>query len=353
MSSPHAICDREESFCGTERLTISFIIPVWNDEKNIARCLRAIRNLEFSQHHYEVIILDNGSTDNTHGIIEEMGFDFKIIEKVHVSALRNRGAAMAQGEFLAFVDSDVELSPSWLGPSLAAFSDPQVVGTGCFPHVPPDSTWVQRAWEIHQKGREVKNVPASVKWLPSMNLVVRREAFLAVGGFNEELVTAEDVDLCYRLGTKGTILGNPAMEAIHWGEAPDLSTFWKKEVWRGKGSFSGLRSHGFRWDELPSLGYPLYIFGLCVALAVGSIWDLVQGQILVGPICLALLVFPAGILAIRTTWCSNTMGKVLPLFVLFLLYGFARANSAVQTLLGGFPTTASSQASVKGDMDAH
>ncbi|MDT7041977.1 glycosyltransferase [Candidatus Nitronereus thalassa] len=352
MSNLEATCVQEELFRGSGQPTISFIIPVWNDEKNIARCLRSIRNLDFSQHQYEVIILDNGSTDNTHRIMEDMGFAFKIIEKVHVSALRNRGAAIAQGEYLAFVDSDVELSPSWLGPSLAALSDPRVVGAGCFPHVPLDSTWVQRAWEIHQKGREMKNVLAPVRWLPSMNLVVRREAFLAVGGFNERLVTAEDVDLCYRLGAKGAILGNPAMEAIHWGEAPDLSTFWKKEVWRGKGSFSGLRSHGFRWDELPSLGYPLYILGLCVALAVGSIWDLVQGQMLVGPICLALLVFPAGLLAMRTTWCSNNGGKVLPLFVLYLVYGLARANSAVQTLLEGLPSSRSPQTAVKGDMDA-
>jgi glycosyltransferase involved in cell wall biosynthesis len=345
-------CVQDEVPHRTDRPTISFIIPVWNDEKNIARCLRSIRNLDFSQHPYEVIILDNGSTDNTRGIIEEMGFPFNIIEKVHVSALRNRGAAMAQGEYLAFVDSDVELAASWLGSSLAAFSDPQVVAAGCFPHVPPDSTWVQRAWDIHQKGREVGNVPASVPWLPSMNLVVRREAFLSVGGFNEQLVTAEDVDLCYRLGTKGMILGNPAMEAIHWGEAANLPIFWKKEVWRGRGSFSGLRSHGVRWDELPSLGYPLYILGLFVALAVGSVWDLVHGQVLISPLCLTLLVFPACLLAVKTAWLSKTISKVPPLFVLYLVYGFARANSALQTLFLTCSQLRTHQATVNGDIDA-
>ena len=103
-------CLQDELVHNTSRLTISFIIPVWNDEKNIARCLRSIRNLDFSQLTYEVVILDNGSTDTTHLIIEEMGFPFRVIEKVHVSELRNRGAAVAQGEYLAFIDSDVELS---------------------------------------------------------------------------------------------------------------------------------------------------------------------------------------------------------------------------------------------------
>ncbi len=337
MSVFSRTCFQDESVHTTSTPIISFIIPVWNDENYIARCLRSIRNLNFSRLTYEVIILDNGSTDNTHVIIEEMGFPFRVIEKIHVSELRNRGAAISQGEYLAFIDSDVELSSWWLEASLAAFTDPRVVAAGCFPMVPPDSTWVQRAWDSHQKGREIADVPVSVRWLPSMNLVVRRDAFHAVSGFNEQLVTAEDVDLCYRLGVHGTILGNPAMGAIHWGEAPDISTFWKKEVWRGKGSFSGFRSHGFRWDELPSLGYPLYVIGLCVALAIGGVWDLVHGQLLVSLPCLTLLLFPACLLALRTAWFAKSFTIIPPLFILYLMYGFARAYSALKASFSNTP----------------
>jgi len=337
MSVSPRTCLQDESVHNTRPPTISFIIPVWNDEKYIARCLRSIRNLDFSQLTYEVIILDNGSTDNTHVIMEEMGFPFRVIEKVHVSELRNRGAAVAQGEYLAFVDSDVELSSWWFEHCLVAFTNSMVVAAGCFPRVPPDSTWVQRAWDTHQKGREIADVPVSVGWLPSMNLVVRRDVFLSVGGFNEQLVTAEDVDLCYRLGAHGTIMGNPAMGAIHWGEAPDLSTFWKKEVWRGKGSFSGLRFHGFRWDELPSLGYPLYILGLCVALVIGSIWDLVQGQPLVSLPCLVLLLLPACLLSLRTAWRAKSAAIIPSLFVLYVLYGLARAYSALKASFSDTP----------------
>ena len=89
-----------------------------------------------------------------------------------------------------------------------------------------------------------------------MAFIVRRNEFLTSGGFAEDLETAEDVDLCYRLGQQGTILYNPSMEAVHWGEDPDLATFWSKEVWRGKGSLKGIFAHGMRWDELPSIGYP-------------------------------------------------------------------------------------------------
>ena len=235
---------------------VSFVIPVFNSEQYIARCLRSIRNLCFPEAAYEVLIIDNGSTDRTHHIMRDLGFTFQVIPKVNVSTLRNRGAALAQGDYLAFVDSDVELTPRWLHNGLAPFADSQVVACGCFPGVPQEATWVQQAWDIHQRGRQSVDKPGSVPWLPSMNLLVRCDTFLAVSGFNEHLETAEDVDLCYRLGQYGAILCNRAMEATHWGEARDVCTFWRKEVWRGLGNWQGVLSHGWRWDEFPSLSIP-------------------------------------------------------------------------------------------------
>ena len=72
------------------------------------------------------------------------------------------------------------------------------------------ATWVQRTWDIHG-GRWSQAEKPKVTWLPSMNLLVRRNAFLSIGGFNEGLETADDVDLCYRLAWYGTILSVLAM----------------------------------------------------------------------------------------------------------------------------------------------
>jgi len=309
---------------------VSFVIPVLNGEKDIARCLLSVQNLQFPRQEYEVLILDNGSTDQTHRIIHELNFDFKIIPKLRVGALRNRGATIAQGDYLAFVDADVELTPYWVQRGLEAFADPRIVAGGCFPKVPEGATWVQRAWDIHQRGSHFDSRPWSAAWLPSMNLIVRRDVFMVTGGFNEQLETAEDVDLCYRLGHRGVILYNPAMEAIHWGEAKDLRAFWHKEIWRGRGNLHGILSHGFRWDELPSLGYPLYVLGMVLLFTFSCIFAIWHWRVTLISLTLLLIALPALVLSTVTTWRAGKLKKLPQLFVLYFVYGFARAYALIK-----------------------
>lgn len=314
-----------------DKLTVSFVIPVLNGQQDIRRCLGSIKQLYFPPEAWEVIVMDNGSTDGTTHIVREMGFEFFVVPNVHVSTLRNQGVAKAKGEFIAFVDADVELTPNWLKDGLIVFKDVQVVASGCFPAVPLKSTWVQQAWDIHQRGTQHSLEPAPIAWLPSMNLIVRRADFLAVCGFNERLVTVEDVDLCYRLGQRGKILLNRKMHAIHWGEARDLGTFWRKESWRSTSNLLGVLSHGLRWDELPSLGYPVYVVVAVVFVLVSIVVDIAQGQFSLIPLSVATLIFPAVVLALTTALSSKRFAWVLRLFLLYLVYGLARAYALVRS----------------------
>lgn len=313
------------------QIRVSFIIPVLNGEKDIGRCLLSIRNQELSPKGCEVLIVDNGSTDRTHQIVRNLGFNMQVIPGVSVAALRNRGAKTARGDYLAFVDADVELGPGWLQNGLADFRDGTVVAVGGPRGIPEGGTWVQRTWGLHLESHRPKNQPTPVPWLYSMAFIVRRNEFLATRGFAENLETAEDVDLCYRLGQFGTILYNPAMKAVHWGEDPDLATFWNKEVWRGKSSLKGIFSHGFRRDELPSLGYPIYVLCLLLLLSVSSVLDFWNRQFNLTLISLGLLSLPPLILAVDTIRRVRKPIALPRLFLLYLVYGLARAYSIVRT----------------------
>jgi glycosyltransferase involved in cell wall biosynthesis len=306
-------------------------MPVLNGEKYIGRCLDALRGLVRGGTDYEIIVIDNGSTDGTLAILKSAGVQYSVIPSITVGELRNRGAGMAQGEYLAFIDSDVEVMPAWLREGLAVLDDPSVVAAGCFPTVPSDATWVQRVWDLHQRSRRPEGGPRPVAWLSSMNLIVRRADFLAVGGFAEGLETAEDVDLCYRLGTRGRIMYGPAMGAVHWGEARNVRIFWRKEVWRGKGNLRGLWSHGLRWDELPSVLYPLYVLGVLAFVALGIALDFWRGAPRLAPAGMAALVLPAVVLAMTTAWQSRRPALVPQFAFLYTLYGLARARAVLSS----------------------
>src|SRR5690242_8094674 len=81
---------------------VSFIVPVLNSERDIARCLDAIDRLAGGI-PIEVIVLDNGSTDRTREVVRARGREPVDVPGVHVAALRNRGVALATGAFVAFV----------------------------------------------------------------------------------------------------------------------------------------------------------------------------------------------------------------------------------------------------------
>jgi GT2 family glycosyltransferase len=91
-----------------------------------------------------------------------------------------------------------------------------------------------------------------------MNLFVRKKQFDEIGGFNESLVTCEDVDFSYRLKTHGSILSDIRIEVIHLGEAATIRQFIRKEIWRGRSNLQGILSHGLKSSEIPSLSIPIY-----------------------------------------------------------------------------------------------
>src|SRR5262249_48348362 len=184
-----------------------------------------------------------------------------------VAALRNLGASIARGDILAYVDADCIVAPDWLTVALPHFDDSRVGAVGSPTRIPADAaTWVQRAWAVH---RHRRNRRRTVAWLPTENLLIRKSALLAIGGFNEKLVTCEDIDVCYRLRARYSIVNEPCLRAVHLGEAPTLASFFAKEVWRGRDNLRGALAHRLEAAELPSLALPFYYQVGLAALALG------------------------------------------------------------------------------------
>lgn len=245
-------------------MLVSIIIPAYNEEHNISLCLDSIFSMNYPRDEFEVIVVDNGSTDRTREIAEKYNIILLMNDTKNVSGLRNLGAQIAKGKILAFVDADCIVSEGWLKKAGKYFISTENAAWGSPPVIPENATWVQKAWYlIRQKEKSIQEV----EWLESMNLFVRKDLFTKVGGFNENLITAEDVDFSYRISEFGKLISDSNIEVCHLGEAATIKEFFRKEIWRGIGNLSGIKSHGLKVKELPSLMVPVY-FGLFLPLVL-------------------------------------------------------------------------------------
>ena len=178
----------------------SIVIPVFNGAATVADMLAAVVGQAASPDKTEIIVVDNGSTDTTREIVRR--FDVILLEesKRGPSAARNRGLRHATGDVIVHLDADTVPTRQWLAEILAPFGDPETILVAgrslSFPASTPAGRYLSR-FQLYDAERNIAR--PVLPFVASMNLAVRRDAALAVGGWNEDMMTSEDVDFCTRL----------------------------------------------------------------------------------------------------------------------------------------------------------
>jgi glycosyltransferase involved in cell wall biosynthesis len=304
----------------------SIVIPVRNEAANIRRCLDSLLRMNFAPELFEVIVVDNGSTDQTKEIASSFrdSLSLRILDKpnVYIAAVRNVGAAVAQGRYLAFLDADCEVRPDWLSVAAEVLSEDNCGVCGAFYLIPEGSSWIARDW---YQIREFK--PAGeVSYLPAGDLFVSRQVLDKVHGFDESIQTNEDYEFCQRIRSAGLpIRCEPRLGVVHWGTPQSLSAFFKKNRWHGM--------HVFRvfLRNLPALhNFKAVALAICTLVCVlgvlaGMLIGIRSGDFrILGAFLLATL-SPAVLLGLHTAISSRRLQAALPMAVLYLTYAFARA----------------------------
>jgi glycosyltransferase involved in cell wall biosynthesis len=212
----------------------SVIVPVFNCKAQLRACFDSLMAAAKKYGNAEVIAVDNGSTDGSYEILTTEYPDATVLQypELSIAALRNRGVQAASGEYLTFIDADCVIFPEYFDQARATLSDSRVTATGSMCGVPESSTWVERTWyDLNSHSRN-----GLVKYVNSGNFVVRRQPFLAVGGFNETLTTGEDTELGQRLRGNGfSIYENHQVRAIHLRNSKTLGEFFRRNAWHGQG----------------------------------------------------------------------------------------------------------------------
>src|SRR4051812_14552711 len=110
---------------------ISVIIPAYNEEKLISACVSAIKGQAYPQDQIEILVVNNDSKDATASLASQAGARVIDYAQLHtVGAVRNAGAAQAQGQMLAFIDADTLPGPTWLSDIDRLLSSGNLVGVG-------------------------------------------------------------------------------------------------------------------------------------------------------------------------------------------------------------------------------
>jgi glycosyltransferase involved in cell wall biosynthesis len=317
----------------TGAVRVSVIIPARNEEAMIGRCLSSLVGSCYPVDGFEVVLVDNGSTDRTLEIAHTFSTQLRLTVLQHpgvnISTLRNLGVAAAQGEILAFLDADCSVPTNWIDNAILYMASESDGVIGGDYDIPEDSTWVARVW--FQEGYAPREGDAT--FVPSGNMLMRRSTFLRIGGFNENLKTSEDCELCFRAKAAGfTVRTIRKMAVTHWTTPQTLLKFYQKQRWHGthvlKVFIENIRTLTNFW----AVAFSAYILVCGIGVLIGALLAAFFRQYVVLGVAIAGMI--AGPLFCSILKLRNARGKkfwfnLIPLTVLHMAWGLARARSLI------------------------
>ena len=187
---------------------VSVVVCAYNAETTMAACLDSLRELRYPA--YEIVVVDDGSTDST-GWIADQYEGVHVIHQTNkgLSAARNVGLAACTGDIVAYTDSDCVVDPDWLHYLVATFLSAPVIAVGGPNLPPPEDSLVATCVAASPGGPlEVLLDDEVAEHIPGCNMAFWRDVLQDIGGFDPVYRAAgDDVDLCWRLQNQGYRIG--------------------------------------------------------------------------------------------------------------------------------------------------
>lgn len=236
---------------------ISVVIPVYNEEKLIGKCIEALLNNTVQP--YEIIVADGGSTDRTLEILKKYPEVRVVMNPLKSAAAgRNAGILQAKGSVIAFTDGDCIVDSRWVETIRNAFETYDIDGMGG--KVIPakgrneiENYWGNLAWRVimnfGDEGYEVKERTLNDAFVTA-NCAYRRRLLYQIKGFNKWFANnAEDIDLCWRAINHGAKLRYVPEAAIYAYGVTTVKGVMKKSFRNGVSSSKLQKVYGTFWNH--------------------------------------------------------------------------------------------------------
>jgi glycosyltransferase involved in cell wall biosynthesis len=178
---------------------VSVVVASYNGGQTLEECLRSLDNLTYPD--YEVIVIDDGSTDNTPEIVARHDVRSLRTENGGLSRARNLGIELSAGEIVAFIDSDAYADPDWLYYLVTALREQNAAAVGGPNLAPPDDGFTAACIDFAPGNpTHVLLDDERAEHVPGCNMAFRKDALAAISGFdNTHRAAGDDVDVCWKL----------------------------------------------------------------------------------------------------------------------------------------------------------
>lgn len=222
------------------------VVPAHNAAATLGDCLRALLHQTFPREAYEILVVDDGSTDNTAEVARALGV--RVLSQPHrgAAAARNLGACHARGGILCFTDADCRPAQDWLAELLLPFqADPEVAGArGVYRSEQQEPLARLVQWEYEDRYRRTEVFPR-IDFVDTYSAAYRTDLFLAQGGFDESFpgASVEDQEFSFRLAEQGCRLVFQPRAVVYHRHASTWWAYARKKFRIGYWKVQVLRRH--------------------------------------------------------------------------------------------------------------
>jgi GT2 family glycosyltransferase len=298
------------------------IIPAFNADETIEQCLKALVQQTVSRADYEIIVVDDGSSDETRPKVSSFpGIRLYSQPNLGPAAARNLGVQHAQGDLVLFTDADCVPAEDWIKRISTPFRDPEIVGAkGAY--LTRQRRPVARFTQLEYEDKyDRMALDECIDFIDTYSAAYRREEFIQVGGFDTSFPTAsvEDQELSFRLASKGCkMVFVPEARVHHLKHSNSLLAYWKKKFKIGYWKVLVHRRHPdklIRDSHTPQvLKLQILLAGLgWLSLAAGLFW---HPWLWTGAILALLFLFTTIPFTVKAWHRDRTVAAISPALLL-------------------------------------
>jgi glycosyltransferase involved in cell wall biosynthesis len=239
---------------------ISVVVCSFNGSQTIRDTLNGLLKLDYLD--FEVIVVNDGSTDSTPKIASEYPFRLINTQNLGLSNARNTGIEAATGEIIAFIDDDAYPDTHWLRFIALALHTGEYVGIGGPNLQVPEDGWKSEAVAYAPGPNPVLLTDRVAEHIPGCNMSFRREALKEIRGFDQVFrIAGDDVDLCWRLRERGGVIGYSHAAIVWHHRRNSFRKYWKQQEGYGRAETMLEKKWPEKYNEFGELKWLGRIYG--------------------------------------------------------------------------------------------